>query len=393
MLAILAFFLWTRLDQPSGLGAGEQERFTEVVLSGLPKLLERWQEGDLEEAYGSKLWSCDELPESTHVAPAYFQCNQHYLECWARGKTGASPSIPVTIDGVTYQLKLGQHFPKIEEFSAGKRHSQFVTRSELQNPIAPWQGVLIDIEVEGMKGHWRMILEDTCRMKELPQRRYSYGARPDRHERLLEMDWDNDGRKIFIDKFPVARSDVNQWVLATAPSQVKFQVEKKTWALPSTDLSVDQQVAYCAWLGKRRMEAHLWDAATMSPSNLARPFPDFIVKPWLPWSRDRRDSFFELAETKRDWKPTASDCSLAYVKECQDAYPYRPHSTDNVSWMGIYHVLGGTPEEFRNPVESKLTLKASSVLLEAYDHGHQLGRRLEGTGHAAAFRCYREEFP
>ena len=391
-LAILSFFWWTQLDSVQGTGAQEEERFTEVVLSGLPKLIERWQEGDLEEAYGTKHWHCDELPFSKQVAPAYFQCNPHYLECWARGQTGAAKSVPVTIDDKTYHLKLKPVFPEISEFAKGERHSQFVTRAQLANPIAPWSGVLVDVMVEGMKGHWRMILEDSCRLKDLPVRRYSYGPRPDRHERIREMEWDNDGRKISIDKFLVSRSDVNLWVLATRPANIKFQADKKSWALPSTELNSEQQTEYCAWLGKRRMEAHLWDAATMQPSNINRPFPDFIVKSWLPWSRDRKDSFFETAEMSREWKPTEQDCSLAYVQECNGVFSYRPHSTDNVSWMGIYHILGGTPEEFRNPVEAKLTLKASSVLLAAYDQAHQLGRRLEGTGHATAFRCYREEF-
>lgn len=391
-LAILSFIWWTRVEPVGGGRAEEQEQFTEVVLSGLPKLLERWQQGDLEETYATKYWACDELPFSTTVAPAYLQCNPHYLECWARGKSGVPAVIPVELDGKTYNVKLRATYPEIGEYSKGKRHGSWVTRGGLDNPIAPWSGLLVELEVEGVKGFWSMILEDTCRMQDLPERRYSYGPRPQRHERVQEMDWDNSGRKISIDKFLVSRSDVNQWVLTARVDKVKISEDRKNWALPSTELSEEQQTEYCAWLGKRRMEAHIWDAATMPPANVKRPFPDFSVKPWLPWSRDKKGSFFEAAELDTQWTPRQQDCELAFVSECKDLYAYRPHSSDNVSWMGIYHVLGGTPEQFRNPVQPQLDLKASSVNLLASSPLHQLGRRQEGKDVPAGFRCYREEF-
>ena len=140
------------------------------------------------------------------------------------------------------------------------------------------------------------------------------------------------------------------------------------------------------------MEAHLWDAATLTPPDINRPLPEFIVKPWLPWTRDRRGTFFEKAFKDRDWKPTAVDCGLAYVKDCIEVVPYRPYHSDNVSWMGIFHVLGGEPERFRNTVEPNLVIKGSHRYLNANDSAHQLGVRLKDRD-KAAFRCYREVFP
>lgn len=346
----------------------------------------------MESAFQSKKWKCDELPSHATISNGYLQCNPHYLECWARGLTGQKNSVSVALDGKTYEIELAANFPAIPEYASGPRHTRWVTRNELENPIVPWSGVMIELRVKELEGSWRMILEDTCRMKELPVRRYSYGPRPDRHEHVKEMDWDNDGRKIFIDKFLVSRSDINHWLLASKRTDVGFEKEKKNWPLPSTSLSPEQQTHYCAWLGKRRMEAHLWDAATMMPSNIERPFPEFIVKSWLPWTRDRRGSFFDQALLSADWMPTKQNCNQAYVKECAKLFPYTPYSSDNVSWMGIYHVLGGTPERFRNPVESELDLKASSFNLSASDPLHQLGRRISTKETEAGFRCFREEF-
>ena len=391
MLAILTFFWWTRATPHSVEVQKEQELFTEIVLSGLPKLLERWQEGDLEDNFNSPDWSCDELPKNTSMAPAYFQCNPHYMECWARGKTGAPASIPVKLGSKTYQVRLRDVFPAVKTFASGDRHGQWVTRGELGNPIAPWEGLLVEVGVEGNPKSWRMILEDNCHMQELPERRYSYGPRAEHRERVKEMDWDSAGRKIFIDKFLVSRGEVNQWILRAGPPGQQLEDDHTKWALPHTGLSREEKIAYCAFNSKRWMEAHLWDAATMTPSNLKRPFPEYIVKPWLPWARDRRDSFFEKAEDP-DWQPQWQDCAQAYVLECAGKFPYQPHASDNVSWLGIYQVLGGEPERFRNPIEANLDIKASRRTLAAKDQGHQLGRRFAEEALPTAFRCYREEF-
>lgn len=383
-LAILTFSWWSQRENPLPGAVADKERFTEVVLSGMPKLLERWHEG---EEVPSR---CPELPVSPHAAPGFYQCNPHAIECWAR----SGGHVPVTLDGKTFKLKLRPAFPEVREFADGKRHGRWVTRASLKNPVAPWSGLLVDVEVEGLSGHWRMVLDDTCRGVELPQRRYSYGARPERHERLHEMDWDNDGRHLVIDRYLVSIADVNNWLALTPQAGLKLDPEKQRWPLPATQLTDEQRVAFCASQGKRVLEAHLWDAATMQPSRLERPFPNFVVKSWLPWTRDRRGSFFETAALATDWKPRPEDCALAYVKECEDAYSYQPHGTDNVSWIGLYHVLGGTPEEFRNPVEPGLKVKSSSRFLAAADPGHQLGRREEKqSGALTGFRCYREDFP
>lgn len=384
VLAILTLWLWRTKpflsDEP-------EQSFTEVVLSGLPKLIERWQLGDQEGLFGGEKWKCSELPASPHVAQAYLSCNPHYLECWARGEAGIPAEIPVVLGDKTFHLRLSNSFPN-------SRHGKWVTRAELNVPHVPLSGLLVEVEVKEMPGKsWPMILDDSCRGSALPQRRYSYGPRPEKRERPHEMDWDTDGRNIIIDKFLVSRSDVNTWWQATAKPAPLPETNAKLWALPAIGLTETERSEFCAWHGKKVMEAHLWDAATMNPPNIDRPFPEFVVKSWLPWTRDRRGTFFEEAALNPDWEPRAIDCALAYVKECQGKFPYLPHETDNVSWMGIYQVLGGTPEYLRNPVEPELELKASSQFLSAADPLHQLGRRIPAADTAMGFRCYREDYP
>jgi len=198
--------------------------------------------------------------------------------------------------------------------------------------------------------------------------------------------WDNVGRKLYLDRHLVTRDDVALWKQEEADPASRH--------LPETELSAEERVAYCAHRGARLLEAKLFDAATMTPADLQRPFPTFIVRPWLPWSRDRRGSFFEEAARDRDWRPSAEDCARAYVKDCQGAFPYRPQDSNNVSWAGVFHVLGGVSESFRNPIDPTLTTRASRVAYFAHDERHQLGAREEvRESDRLGFRCYREVFP
>jgi hypothetical protein len=374
VLAFLSFYIWQSASSPVVV-ASEEDRMTEVVLSAMPQLLERWQEGDREGKFKKSSWACGNLPFSPHVAPAFLKCQPRYLECWARGEAGVPGFLSVTLGDKKYEVRLRKSFPE--------GHLQWVTRSELGRADLPIAGALVDVDVKGL-GHWPMILEDTCRDTYLPERIYSYGARPERDTRPVEMMWDNIGRKIFIDKFLVSNADVELWRKKPAASN--------ELALPAIDLTNKEQEAYCAWRGARRMEAALFDAATMTPADLSRPTPEFIVKPWLPWTRDRRGTFFEKALQNPDWKPTATDCSLAFVAGCDKVATYQPHHTDNVAWSGIFQVLGGEAEIFRNPIEPDHVARLSSRRLPANDDGHQLGRRV-GRAIAAGFRCYREVFP
>jgi hypothetical protein len=354
----------------------QEELTTQLIQSAMPELLRRWQEGDREGHYFKKSWNCADIPASPHISAEFFQCQPRYLECFAKGEAGVSPFLTVSLGEKTYRIKLKRSQP-------GNKFSQWITRSEWGQPDLPLAGLLIELEVEGL-GSWPVILEDTCRDSYLPERIYSYGARAEKDSRPLELEWDNFGRTIFIDKYLVSHADYELFS--------KIPADLKKLALPVTGLTAMEQEAYCASRGARRLEAHLWDAATMTPVDQSRPAPQFIVKPWLPWTRDRKGTFVEEALLNPDWKPKRSDCRRAFVHECKGKFLYRPYDSDNVSWMGIFHVLGGEPEMFRNTFEPSLVLKLSSRDLPAMAREHQLGMRgkLESR---AGFRCYREVYP
>ncbi|MBY0516442.1 MAG: hypothetical protein K2P81_06010 [Bacteriovoracaceae bacterium] len=375
-VAFFAFYFFYYDSAPTEVSLSKEVRLTEVVLSAMPKILERWKEGDREGFYGSKKWKCSSLPHSSSVTSEFFKCQPRYMECWAREEVGVSSNLSVQVGEKKYQVRL----KKNEE--TGK-YVQFITKAETQEPLAPSSGIYINVEVEGL-GFWPMILADTCKETYLPERVYSYGARSEREFPSEEMMWDNFGRKIFVDKFLVSNADWEFWT--------KKLEDPKILVLPKIGTTVEEQEAFCASRGKRRLEAHIWDAATMTPSDINRAMPEFIIKPWLPWTRDRRGTFFEDALLNPYWKPKKADCALAFVHECLEKYTYQPMHTDNVAWSGVFHVLGGVPERFRNSIEPTLVEKLSSSHLPAMAREHQLGRRGE-KNEASGFRCYREVYP
>lgn len=370
--AAVLFFLFFTSPSESEL-VEEKSILTEVVLSAIAQIQDRWSGGDLEGKWGTKEWTCRHLPPSENVAPAFLKCRPAYLECFARGEAGISPVFKISYEKKEYELRL-------KALSDG-RFSKWLSKKDLLDQNLPDSGLLIHLEVKG-HGVWPVILEDVCRDQYLSQRIYSYGARREREENHFEMMWDNFGRNIFVDKFLVSQSDWYDW------TKSEFPVDP---ALPIQNVSVEEQENYCASRGARRLDALIWDAATMTPLDLKRDRPQFITKPWLPWTRDRKGTFFEKALLNPDWKPELSDCQKAYVKECA-IFPYRAHETDNTSWTGVNHVLGGVAEQMRNSVEEELVFRASSRFESARSSLHQLGKRIKESKDFG-FRCYKEIYP
>lgn len=369
-IAIL-FLLFLKYRPVESLNSDQAHQLREVVLSAIPKISERWVEGDLEKKFNAKMWSCPELAFDEAIHPSFLKCRQEYFECWAQGKAQVDSYVQVKLGKSNFKVKLKPH--------SNGLMTQYISRHTFSEAGFPDKGILINLEVENL-GVWPVILEDTCRDTYLLERVYSYGPRPKRNESSKEMMWDNFGRSIFVDKFLVSQSDVAHWRGSVAKDPVQ----------PALNLSDVEQEEYCESIGARKLEAKIWDAATMTPSDLSRPMPEFVVKPWLPWTRDRRGTFFEKAALDEDWKPSLHDCKRAFVKECTSVY--RPHESDNVSWTGVYHVLGGESERFRNPIEPELVQRESSKRLFARSSGHKLGSRIKKAS-ASGFRCYREVYP
>lgn len=361
-----------------------EKLFTQVIEAARPQLLKLWEQGDRFFPKGGV--KCEqEILHDNSVGRSYYQCNPHFWQCYWQGGVKQNPAIELDLFGQTFQVVARPVFDPIQSFSPNSRYMEAIHRSSSGLDLN--YGYKIEVEVRGIQGLSQpMLLTDTCRDTFLPQRVYGYGKNDD------GMLWDNFGRNIFIDKFYVTNRQVNEWRLFKNET-TKLVTDRKLWPHPAI-LTPKEQEDYCAFYGKRVLEAKLFDAASMTPPDLKDPTPMKILRPDTPWQRDLSKTFLGMARINPDYQLTPLDCQLAEVQGCHQKF----FSTDSATWMGFHFSLGYYPERLVNQVEPKLNIKMSSRFFAPASPWHELGHRSSWNGEQTqslpvAFRCYEEVIP
>lgn len=391
VLGIILLFFQSPAELPrlTRKPSTQEKLFAQVIEAALPQVREIWERGD--NFIPREGTQCpQEIHFSSGVGRSYYQCQPHLWQCfWSGGLKDKTPSIKVDLFGQTYHVQARRSFPSIPQISSDQRFYQVakLTASGTGHHV----GMVVELEVSELPGRIQpLILTDTCRDVYLPERVYGYGKAI---KNQANFNWDNFGRRIFIDKFYVSQQQVNEWRILSGQAD-KLITEPEFWPHPAF-LSLEEQKNYCAFYGKRLLEAKFFDAATMTPVDLSKPIPEMILRPATPWQRDISKTFLGVARINPDYQLTPLDCQLAQVMGCSERF----YSTDSASWMGIFFGLGFSPESFRNPIEPKKNLKLSSRYLAASSEWHELGLRSEWTGkkdeteRPVAFRCYEEVVP
>lgn len=359
-----------------------------MIAAAQPQILELWEEGDtLIPAAGVNC--SQEVANLNSVGKSYYQCQPHFWQCYWQGGVKEKPEIPVRLFGKTYHVSAAANFRPIPEFSSHQRHYQMFKRSAVGINLR--FGYIVDLVVKEFPGLTQSaVLTDTCRDTYLPERIYGYGKVKDRREEGFI--WDNFNRALFIDKFYVSNQKVNEWFLLSN-QRSRILKDPKSWPDPAL-LNLEDQKRYCSFFGKRVLEAKLFDAATMTPSDIKNGLPDRVSRPQTPWQRDLSRSFLGMARINPDYQLTPLNCQLAQVEGCAPAI----FTTDSATWMGINYGLGFYPESLINHIEPDKNLKLSSRLLPAASEWHELGIRgtwegVQTSERPVAFRCYQEVVP
>lgn len=385
---ILLFFrprpaLETRLKRPSS----PEKLFAQVILAARPKILQVWEEGD--RFIRKEGLQCDEeILFDTKIGRSYYQCQPHFWQCYWQGGVKKDPAIKIDLFGQTFHLRAKPSFNPINAISSQKRFYEILN--------GPYQGlnfhygVLVEFSIDEVPDlTWPMILTDTCRDSYLPQRIYPFGKNTDKKgEGFI---WDNFDRQIFIDKFYVSEQQVNTWKLLTGRKDI--ELDRRKWPRPAL-LNLPEQQAFCAFFGKRLLEAKLFDAASMTPIDQKESKPQRVARPQTPWQRDISKTFLGMARINEDYQLTPLDCVLAQVQGCHERF----YSTDSVTWMGFNYPLGFYPESLVNTVDPEKNLKVSSRFEPAASDWHELGLRggwdgIQDAKRPVAFRCYEEVSP
>lgn len=357
-----------------------------MIEAARPQILKLWEDGD--RFFPKEGTTCsDEIVHEKNVGRSYYQCNPHFWQCYWQEGVKKFPSIEVDIFGQTFHIVAKASFDPQNPVSPSPRYSKFFHRKGEDFPLN--YGYIVDMMVKEIPGFSQpLILADTCRDTYLPQRIYAYGKVKDKKDEGFL--WDNFDRDIFIDRFYVTNRHINEWRLALGQNII---TDRTLWPKPAL-LPKKDQIAYCAFLGKRLLEAKLFDAASMTPGDLKDPMTRTFDRPDTPWQRDISKTFLGMSRINPDYQLTPLDCQLAQVEGCKESY----FTTDSATWMGMNFSLGFFPESLTNDIEPEKNLKKSSRFLAQASPWHELGA-LSGwdgtqtTKEPVAFRCYEEVAP
>lgn len=360
-----------------------EKLFAQVIEAAKPQILKLWEEGD--RFFPKTGVKCDaEIVHDNSIGRSYYQCNPQFWQCyWQKGVT-QNPAIEIDLFGQTFHVVARASFDPVSQISPLPRYYQSFKRGHPEFPQT--NGHVVELEVREIRGLVQpMVLTDSCRDTYLPQRIYGYG-------KVQDFIWDNFDRHLFLDRFYVTTRQVNEWKILKGEAD-KIDTDRKNWPRPAL-LNGKDQKEYCAFYGKRLLEAKLFDAATMSPTDMKNPLPTRIVRPDTPWQRDISKSFLGMARINPDYQLTPLDCQLAQVKGCKERY----FSTDSATWMGFHFALGFNAEHLKNFINPKLNLKMSSRNLAPASEWHELGKLSSWGGEQkedtpVAFRCYEEVAP
>jgi hypothetical protein len=373
------------------LPVNQEKLFAQVIKAALPEVRKLWEDGDDFLPPNKEDIHCpEEIVFRPEVGRSYYQCQPHLWQCYWQGGLKTNPSLEVKISGETFHIVATAHAPAAPALSERARFIELTKRQGVG--LNQSYGYVVELEVKEIPGQSQTVfLGDSCRDTYLPQRIYGYGKVEDRKsEGFL---WDNFNRHIFIDKFYVSNQQYNDYLIATK-SLIPIVKDRKLWPEPAA-VSAENQKAYCQFFGKRVLEAKLFDAATMTPTDAKNPFPERVIRPATPWQRDLSKTFLGMSRINPDYQLSPLDCQLAQVKGCAPKF----FTTDSATWMGMNFALGFFPEHLPNSIEPNKNLKVSSRFEVASSPWHELGRRSSWNGSQdaekpmTAFRCSEEIIP
>lgn len=336
-----------------------------LVLASL-KLKKVWKEGfsdDLNEGQFSK---CKiRLKSLKNVDSSYFRCNANFMECF--------------LDQVKGRIKLKNKDGSIESVLAKKikingseKFGKVVTRWNERGVFVPNYANAINLSLND--SDLTILLEDSCKEVFLPERVYSY-VRDDSQGSLR---WDNFDQNIFLDKFQVTFREVLEWKKSI---NIKFKMPDLVDPSESAyGLTKGEMRNYCSFKGKQLLQAHIWDAATYLPQDYENVRPKKIRRNPYPWTRKKRNAFLWKSRNFSDFVFEKKFCNLVFTSDCLGLAPFKKHSINSSSWIGLFQVLGGIPETMFNPIQNDKNLSLSSFYFPADSVWHQLGKRAHWDG-------------
>lgn len=329
----------------------KESTLVKVLPEFLTQLKESWVNPDNKYLKNTIFKKC-QLFKDYEYSDEFLSCNSLYLDCFFNEQEKANFS--------DYKFKNHQFIPQ-----------KLRSNTYIEDHPRDIRILFLD---KLTKKTFKVSLQKSCKGKLLPKSIYSAG--PSRDTSYV---WDNLNYDIFIDRDYVSRFDIWNWAKKTSNIKLELEFDKESeFNKPVLKLPRVKQIAYCHAQGKQILESRYFDAATFYPSsaqlNYKYPFH---------WTKNNETFLTNSKKLKK------SNCSDVMVAECGKFYSQDalPHS--GLSWIGLYHSLGGQAESFRNIFERDANLKISSSFLSRSSGWHRLGLRASWDGRGFNTRNYK----
>ncbi|MCK5883207.1 MAG: hypothetical protein KAG61_05925 [Bacteriovoracaceae bacterium] len=334
-----------------------------ILTKSLLKYKKIWNEAPAD-------FSCGEWKKLVDVDLNFFRNNPDYFECFlAKGR------VLVRFNGKKYYV-----------YAVKKQnglHYRIVTKATSENSLTPSYGVEVELRVAGRKkDSLRVIFEDTFHETYLPQRKYGIGP----FVTSGDLNWDNFGQSILIDKYQVTYRDIVEWKYNSTDrkqtNSIDIPKSKKQWAKPAIGLSTLQMNQYCQFRGKELLQSHIYDAATFHPVDLDNDRPLKVVRGPYSWTFRRKNIFEHIDQFNLKL------CTRFFVADCRGNAPYELYDTHSSSWIGMYQIQGGNMEAVRNVLDKKNNLILSSFYFDYKSPWHELGLRGKWNGEGIGYNSF-----
>ena len=316
------------------------------LLKNAAEIQRIWVEGEDSREWKSLRENClSYFGIKNHFDESLLRCHPLILQCLNQFSTSLDynflfPSAITTKSGIS---------PKIYQYMTMNNASVV----GVKNP-----GYLFTIADKNSGKKLDLFLSDQCHEVFLENRIYAYGEEVESED----YRFDNFNQNIYVDQHLVTNFDINNWIEFGNPEFTKELSARPSseWFLPAVDLTMDQMMNYCSFKGSQLMTAHIFDAATFLPMDLANTTP----------KKNSRSPYYWIKK-KSEFK---ADCKYIYANECLAKKEFELSSTAP-TWSGLTDSMGGVFEAFRNPIDPDSNLKASSLYFTFKSPWHKLGFR------------------
>ncbi len=323
------------------------DRSPDVEFNILRELEDHWQRGPRHFSLDdSKSRECISAENDVH--PSFYSCHPDYIKCFYKNRK-------IKRKGRVYQIK-------IEQNDQGKASD----------------GVSFSLQDEDLGPLVQGKLRNTCDQIVLPKGNYAYWNKPkDNNPIYFELH----DLSFAIDKFLVSNDDVLKFS-NTNKVKLKYfdKIAKEKGYAHAVWLTKDERVQYCDSQKKQLLNSFAFDAmATYRSPMKTKDSPVYYFS--YPWKGKAEKGLVRRFD--HSFLETLS-CQQFYTKDCQDGFKY--HLKERPSAVGVYEILGGSIEYFRNPFEPQKNVFLSSRYLTRQSPYHQLGMRSSWDGEGFLFK-------